>query len=74
VLNLRHQGYLLVEVRCRVESPRCKSGCAQGERCPNCIKTYSHLELDQLVGAQGFTRVSHYYRWHSVAVLYQRFQ
>lgn len=73
ILNLRPEGYLLVEVRCRVQSPHCSSGCAHGERCQNCIKTYSHLELDQLVESQGFRRVSHYYRRHSVAVLYQRF-
>lgn len=74
VLNLRPEGYLLVEVRCRAAAPECSSGCAHGTRCPNCIKTYSHLELDQLVESQGFRRVSHYYRRHSVAVLYQRSQ
>ncbi|MBJ6802267.1 class I SAM-dependent methyltransferase [Geomonas propionica] len=73
VLNLRPDGYLLVEVRCRNSVPQCSSGCAHGASCPNCIKTYSHLELDQLVESQGFRRVSHYYRRHSVAVLYQRF-
>ncbi|MBJ6749505.1 class I SAM-dependent methyltransferase [Geomonas anaerohicana] len=73
VLNLRPDGYLLVEVRCRETSSDCSSSCEHGKRCPNCIKTYSHLELDQLVESQGFRRVSHYYRRHSVAVLYQRF-
>lgn len=71
VLNLRPEGYLLVEVRCRVESPDCSDGCSQGKRCESCIKTYSHLELDQMVESLGFRRVSHYYRRHSVAVLYQ---
>ncbi|WP_224957761.1 class I SAM-dependent methyltransferase [Geomonas subterranea] len=74
VLNLRPEGYLLVEVRCRNAAPDCSSGCAHGKRCPNCIKTYSHQELDQLVESAGFRRVSHYYRRHSVAVLSQRFQ
>ena len=71
VLNLRPEGYLLVEVRCRVESPKCSSGCSLSKRCPNCVKTYSHRELDHLVEPMGFRGVSHYYRRHSVAVLYQ---
>ena len=39
VLNLRPEGYLLIEVRCRVASAKCESGCSQGHKCPSCIKT-----------------------------------
>ena len=72
VLNLRPEGYLLIEVRCRVQSAHCSSGCSQGRKCPLCVKTYSHQELDELLIPYGFKRVSHYYRRHAVAVLYQR--
>lgn len=71
VLNLRPEGYLLVEVRCRVESDHCSSDCSEGHKCPNCIKTYSHQELDRMVIPYGFQRICHYYRKHAVAVLYQ---
>ncbi|HJV66115.1 MAG TPA: methyltransferase domain-containing protein [Geomonas sp.] len=72
VLNLRPEGYLLIEVRCRIESHDCGSGCHHSHKCPNCIKTYSHLELDRMLVPYGFRRVCHYYRKHAVAVLYQR--
>ncbi|GFO57719.1 hypothetical protein GMST_00440 [Geomonas silvestris] len=72
VLNLRPQGYLLVEVRCRNQSLECCQGtCAGGHRCSDCIKTYSHGELNDLLAPYGFRHVCHYYRRHSVAVLYQ---
>jgi SAM-dependent methyltransferase len=71
-INLRPEGYLLVEVRCRTESAYCSSGCSSGQKCPSCIKTYSHRELDQMFIPFGFKRLSHYYRRHSVAVLFQK--
>jgi tellurite methyltransferase len=72
VLNLRPEGYLLIEVRCRIESDRCDSGCSHGHKCSSCVKTYSHQELDEMLTPYGFKRISHYYRKHAVAVLYQR--
>lgn len=71
-LNLRQGGFLLVEVRCRGASTHCSSACSVSHKCSNCIKTYSHAELDELFLPHGFRRVSHYYRRHAVAVLYQR--
>lgn len=71
VLNLRPQGYLLVEVRCRNQSLECQGTCAGGHKCSDCIKTYSHGELNDLMAPYGFRHVCHYYRRHSVAVLYQ---
>ena len=71
VLNLRPEGYLLIEVRCRIESSNCDGGCSHGHKCPSCVKTYSHQELDEMLSPYGFKRISHYYRKHAVAVLYQ---
>lgn len=71
VLNLRPQGYLLVEVRCRNEALDCQGTCAGGHKCDKCITTYSHGELNDLLTPYGFRHVCHYYRRHSVAVLYQ---
>lgn len=72
VLNLRPEGYFLIEVRCRVQSQQCSSGCSHGHKCSSCVKTYSHEELDEMLVPYGFKRISHYYRRHAVAVLYQR--
>lgn len=72
VLNLRPEGYLLVEVRCRLQAGHCSGDCTEGHRCPRCIKTFSHRELDRMLIPYGFERVSYYYRRHSLAVLYQR--
>ncbi|HJV36779.1 class I SAM-dependent methyltransferase [Geomonas sp.] len=72
VLNLRPEGYLLIEARCRVQSNHCGGVCPEGHKCESCIKTYSHQELDQMLVPYGFKRVCHYYRKHAVAVLYQR--
>jgi SAM-dependent methyltransferase len=72
VLNLRPEGYLLIEARCRIESAQCRSGCSYSHKCSSCVKTYSHHELDEMLVPYGFRRVSHYYRRHAVAVLYQR--
>ncbi|HEY6009194.1 MAG TPA: methyltransferase domain-containing protein [Geobacteraceae bacterium] len=71
-LNLRAGGYLLVEARCRREDAACGSGCSSHAKCPSCVKTYSHGELDRLLSPFGFRRVCHYYRRHAVAVLYQK--
>ena len=70
-INLREEGYLLVEARCRQESTVCGSGCSHFHKCPSCIKTYSHDELDQLLRPYGFRRISHYYRRHAVVAVYQ---
>jgi len=71
VLNLRPEGYLLIEVRCRSAAVHCGDGCSTNHKCPDCIKTYSHQELDELLVPYGFAHICHYYRRHSVAVLYQ---
>lgn len=71
VRNLRPDGYLLVEVRCRRDKELCGSGCSHYMKCQSCVKTYSHEELDQLVTPHGFRRVCHYYRRHALAVVYQ---
>lgn len=70
-VNLRPGGYLLIEVRCRAQAVKCTSGCSSSHKCANCIKTYSHDELDEVLVPFGFQRISHYYRRHAVAVLYQ---
>lgn len=71
-LNLRDGGYLLIETRCRREDSACGSGCVFHAKCPSCVKTYSHDELDQLLRPFGFRRISHYYRRHALAVLYRK--
>ena len=71
-LNLREGGYLLIEARCRREDAACGSGCSFHDKCPSCVKTYSHEELDRLLSPFGFRRLSHYYRRHAVAVLYEK--
>lgn len=69
--NLRPGGYLLIEVRCRKQSGACGEGCSEFFKCPDCAKTYSHEELDQLLVPYGFRRVSHYYCHQAVAAIYQ---
>ncbi|GFO66509.1 hypothetical protein GMLC_00880 [Geomonas limicola] len=71
VLNLRPEGYLLVEVSCRNQLEDCHGTCENGQKCAHCIKSYSHGELNDLLAPYGFRHVCHYYRRHAVAVLYQ---
>lgn len=71
VRNLRRDGYLLVEVRCRQNLVPCGSGCTHYMKCESCVKTYSHEELDKLVAPHGFTRICHYYRNRALAAVYQ---
>lgn len=71
VLNLRPNGYLLIEARCRREDVRCGRGCANHLKCAACVKTYSHDELDRLLSPHGFRRERYYYRKHALAVLYR---
>lgn len=71
VRNLREDGYLLVEVRCRQNQNPCGSDCTHYMKCKRCVKTYSHQELDLLVTPYGFRRISHYYRHRTLAVVYQ---
>ena len=70
-LNLRPQGYFLIEVQCKRESPRCGSGCSAHMKYPTCAKACSLGELDEMVKPFGFKRLCHYYRRHALAVLYQ---
>lgn len=70
-VNLRPEGYLLIEARCRGQAVKCTSSCSSKYKCAHCIKTYSHSELDDMLVPCGFKRISHYYRRHAVAVLYQ---
>lgn len=69
--NLRDEGYLLIEVRCRQNEVPCGSNCIYYLKCSRCIKTYSHQELDLLVIPYGFRRISHYYQHRALTVLYQ---
>ena len=71
VRNLRHYGYLLVEVRCRQNQSPCGSDCTYYMKCKSCVKTYCHQELDLLVVPYGFRRISHYYSHRTLTVLYQ---
>lgn len=68
--NLRKGGYLLMEVRCR-RIGECGSGCSHCFKCPDCAKTYTHEELDDLLLPLGFARVSHYYCSHALAAVYR---
>ena len=72
VANLRPGGYLLIEVRCRKQDSNCSSACSHHFKCQSCAKTYTHEELDSLINPYGFRRISHYYRQHAVAAIYQR--
>jgi tellurite methyltransferase len=72
VANLRPSGYLLIEVRCRHQEIKCSAECSHHFKCESCAKTYTHEELDSLITPHGFRRISHYYRSHAVAAIYQR--
>jgi len=72
VANLRPGGYLLMEVRCRQQDTHCSASCSHHFKCQSCAKTYTHEELDRLINPCGFRRISHYYRQHAVAAVYQR--
>ncbi len=70
-MNLRPQGYLLIEVQCRRGSPQCGIGCSSHMKCPSCVKACSLEDLDGMVKPFGFKRLCHYYRRHALAVIYQ---
>lgn len=72
VANLRTGGYLLMEVRCRRPDSLCGTGCIDYFACAECPKTLSHEELDVLLQPHGLRRISHYYRSHAVAAIYQK--
>jgi 2-polyprenyl-3-methyl-5-hydroxy-6-metoxy-1,4-benzoquinol methylase len=69
--NLRPGGYLLMEVRCRKPQERCNTTCKDYFSCAECSKTLTHEELDALLAPHGLRRISHYYRSHAVAAIYQ---
>lgn len=71
VANLKPGGYLLMEVRCRKPGERCDATCADYFACAECSKTLTHQELDLLLEPHGLRRISHYYRSHAVAAIYQ---
>ena len=71
VANLKHGGYLLMEVRCRKPHERCAATCADFFSCSDCSKTLTHDELDSLLNPHGLHRISHYYRSHAVSAIYQ---
>jgi hypothetical protein len=64
-------GYLLMEVRCRKLNDSCGPFCADYFSCAECSKTLTHEELDAMMAPHGLQRISHYYRSHAVAVVYQ---
>lgn len=63
-------GYLLMEVRCR-RPDTCGDGCADFFKNPDCARTFTCQELDSFLLPRGFRRISHYYRNHAVAAIYQ---
>jgi cyclopropane fatty-acyl-phospholipid synthase-like methyltransferase len=71
VANLKPGGYLLMEVRCRQPNERCGTSCKEYFDCAECSKTLTHGELDNLLNPHGLKRISHYYRSHAVAAIYQ---
>jgi tellurite methyltransferase len=71
VANLKTGGYLLIEVRCRKPHERCDTTCKDFFSCAECSKTLTHEELDALLNPHGLRRISHYYRSHAVAAIYQ---
>lgn len=71
VANLKPGGYLLMEVRCRKPQERCDTSCKDYFACSDCSKTLTHEELDWLLNPHGLRRISHYYRSHAVAAIYQ---
>jgi cyclopropane fatty-acyl-phospholipid synthase-like methyltransferase len=71
VANLKPGGYLLMEVRCRKPQERCDTTCRDLFSCGDCAKTLTHEELDALLNPHGLRRISHYYRSHAVAAIYQ---
>jgi tellurite methyltransferase len=72
VANLRMGGYFLIEVRCRQQETECNDSCSHHFKCASCAKTFTHEELDSVITPYGFRRLSHYYRHHAVAAIYQR--
>ncbi len=72
VANLKAGGYLLMEVRCRRPETACDVACSDYFGCAECAKTLTHGELDMLLNPFGLKRISHYYRSHAVAAIYQR--
>lgn len=72
VANLKPGGYLLMEVRCRSLQERCDTtSCSDFFSCEECSKTLTHTELDALLMPHGLRRISHYYRSHAMAAVYQ---
>jgi cyclopropane fatty-acyl-phospholipid synthase-like methyltransferase len=70
VSNLKLGGYLLMEVRCR-RIEECGEGCSHFFKCQECAKTFTYEELDGFLVPHGFRRISHYYRNHALAAIYQ---
>jgi tellurite methyltransferase len=71
VANLKPGGYLLMEVRCRNLQERCDTTCKDCFASAECSKTLTHEELDAFLTPHGLSRISHYYRSHAVAAIYQ---
>jgi cyclopropane fatty-acyl-phospholipid synthase-like methyltransferase len=71
VANLKAGGYLLMEVRCRKPHEQCDTACKDFFSCVDCSKTLTHEELDGFLNPHGLRRISHYYRSHAVAAIYQ---
>ena len=71
VANLKPGGYLLMEVRCRKPHELCDISCKDFFSNGECSKTLTHQELDDLLVPHGLRRISHYYRSHAMAAIYQ---
>ncbi|HEY5522495.1 MAG TPA: methyltransferase domain-containing protein [Desulfuromonadaceae bacterium] len=74
VANMKPDGYLLMEVRCRNLQERCDTSCTDYFSCAECSKTLTHEELDVILNPHGLRRISHYYRSHAVSAIYQKVQ
>lgn len=72
VANLRHGGYLLMEVRCHRPEESCDSSCGDHLSPGACAKTFSREELDALLAPHGMQNISHYYRSHALSAIYRR--
>jgi hypothetical protein len=71
VANLRHGGYLLMEVSCPREQIECSTVCSHYFSRDDYGKTYTHDELDRVLAPYGFERVCHYYSYHALAAIYR---
>lgn len=69
--NLRPGGFLLIEINSRLEEMGCDSPLQHYHCFDHKAKSYTHDELDRLLGQYRFQRICHYYSDHALAAVYQ---